>query len=212
REKERFFARQIALSDGGQGFQNLQQQMRTSLLLLFGATCIVLLILCANLANLMMARATTRASEMAVRLALGAGRLRLLRQWLTEGLLLSLAGGVAGVFVAVWIKTGLMLVIPATVNANLNEPLGLRFALFVILLSIVVGLMFSLAPAIQASRNASTPALHLESRSVTSAGKLVSLRSGLILLQVALSLPLLIGALLLLRSLQNLRDVDTGFG
>ncbi len=212
RDKERFLARQVVLSAGGQGFQTLQRQMRASLLMLFGATCIVLLILCANLANLMMARATVRAAEMAVRLALGAGRLRLLRQWLTEGLLLSLAGGLAGVFVAAWIKAALMLAIPATVNQNLNTPFGLRFAGFVMLVSIVVGLLFSLAPAIQAARSASTPSLHLESRSVTSAGKLVSLRSGLILLQVALSLPLLIGALLLLRSLQNLRAIDTGFG
>jgi putative ABC transport system permease protein len=212
RDKERFLARQILLSDGGQGFQTLQIQMRTSLLLLFGATCIILLILCANLANLMMARATVRASEMALRLALGAGRLRLLRQWLIEGLLLSLGGGFAGLFVAVWIKTGLMLAIPASVNANLNTPIGLRFAGFVLLVSIVVGLLFSLAPAIQAARNTSPSSLNLESRSFTSAGKLVSLRSGLILLQVALSLPLLIGAVLLLRTLQNLRAVDTGFG
>ena len=212
RQQERFLARQISLSNGGQGFQSLQTQMRTSLLLLFGATCIVLLILCANLANLMMARATVRAPEMALRLALGAGRLRLLRQWLIEGLLLSLAGGFAGLFVAVWIKTGLMLAIPASVNANLNTPFGLRFAAFVLLVSIVVGLLFSLAPAIQAARNASTPSLNLESRSFTSAGRLVSLRSGLILLQVALSLPLLVGAVLLLRTLQNLRAVDTGFG
>ena len=211
-DRERFFARQISLSQGDQGFRTLQVQMRTSLLLLFGATFIVLLILCANLANLMMARATVRASEMAVRLALGAGRWRLLRQWLTEGLLLSVAGGLAGLFVAAWMKTGLMLVIPASVNANLNEPFGLRFAGFVILVSIIVGLLFSLAPAIQAAFSAATPSLHLESRSFTSAGRLLSLRSGLILLQVALSLPLLIGALLLLRTLQNLRAVDTGFG
>ena len=211
-DRERFFARQISLSQGDQGFRTLQVQMRTSLLLLFGATFIVLLILCANLANLMMARATVRASEMAVRLALGAGRWRLLRQWLIEGLLLSVAGGLAGLFVAAWMKTGLMLVIPASVNANLNEPFGLRFAGFVILVSIIVGLLFSLAPAIQAAFSAATPSLHLESRSFTSAGRLLSLRSGLILLQVALSLPLLIGALLLLRTLQNLRAVDTGFG
>jgi predicted permease len=211
-DKERFLARRISLSDGGQGFQTLQRQMRTSLLMLFGATCIVLLILCANLTNLMMARATGRASEMALRLALGAGRLRLLRQWLIEGLLLSLGGGFAGVFVAVWIKTGLMLAIPASVNANLNAPFGLRFAAFVVTVSIAVGLLFSLAPAIQAARNASTPSLNLESRSFTSSGKLLSLRSGLILLQVALSLPLLIGAVLLLKTLQNLRAVDTGFG
>ncbi|HYW69733.1 MAG TPA: ABC transporter permease [Pyrinomonadaceae bacterium] len=212
RDKERFLARRISLSDGGQGFQSLRQQMRTALLLLLGATGIVLLILCANLTNLMMARATVRAPEMAVRLALGAGRLRLLRQWLTEGLLLSLAGGFAGVFVAVWIKAGLMFALPGTVNQNLNEPFGLRFAGFVIVVTIVVGLLFSLAPAIQAARGASLPSLHLESRSFTSAAKLVSLRSGLILMQVALSLPLLIGALLLLRTLQNLRAVDTGFG
>src|ERR1041385_2462744 len=210
-DRERFFARQISLSQGDQGFRTLQVQMRTSLLLLFGATLFVLLILCANLANLMMARATVRASEMAVRLALGAGRWRLLRQWLTEGLLLSVAGGLAGLFVAAWMKTGLMLVIPASVNANLNEPFGLRFAGFVILVSIIVGLLFSLAPAIQAAFSAAPPSLHLESRSFTSAGRLLSLRSGLILLQVALSLPLLIGALLLLRTLQNLRAVDTGF-
>jgi putative ABC transport system permease protein len=212
RDKDRFLGRQIVLQSGAQGFQNLQREMRTSLLLLFGATCVVLLILCANLANLMMARATVRAPETAVRLALGASRLRLLRQWLTEGLLLSLLGGVAGVFVAMWIKAGLMMFVPVETRGNLNAPFGWRFAGFVMLLSIVVGLLFSLAPAVQAARNTSTPSLQLETRNVTSAGRLLSLRSGLVLLQVALSLPLLIGAVLLLRTLQNLRAVDTGFG
>ena len=211
RDRDRFLARQIVLTPGGQGFQRLQREMRTSLLLLFGATCAVLLILCANLANLMMARATARAPEMAVRLALGASRWRLLRQWLTEGLILSLCGGVAGVFVALWIKAGLMLGLPRQTRANLNVPMGWKFAGFVLLTSILVGLLFSLAPAVQAARNASAPALRLESRSYTTAGKLLSLRSGLVLLQVALSLPLLIGGLLLLRTLQNLRAVDTGF-
>jgi len=212
REKDRFLARQIVLQPGGQGFQSLQREMRTSLLLLFGATCVVLLILCANLANLMMARATVRAPEIAVRLALGAGRARLLRQWLTEGLLLSFLGGVLGVFVAMWIKAGLMMFVPEGPRENLNAPFGWRFIGFVMLLSIVVGLLFSLAPAVQAARSAFAPSLQLETRSFTSAGRLLSLRSGLVLLQVALSLPLLIGAVLLLRTLQNLRAVDTGFG
>jgi predicted permease len=211
RDKDKFLARQIVLQPGGQGFQDFQREMRTSLLLLFGATCVVLLILCANLANLMMARATVRASETAVRLALGAGRARLLRQWLTEGLLLSSLGGLAGIFVAMWIKAGLMIFIPEGTSVNLNAPFGWRFAGFVMLSSVVVGLLFSLAPAVQAVRNASAPSLQLETRSFTSAGRLLSLRSGLVLLQVALSLPLLIGAVLLLRTLQNLRAVDTGF-
>jgi len=211
RDRDRFLARRIQLEPGGQGFQTLQREMRTSLLLLFGATCVVLLILCANLANLMMARATVRESETAVRLALGAGRARLLRQWLTEGLLLSLIGGVAGLFVAMWMKAGLLIFVPAGTRGNLNEPFGWRFAGFVILVSLAVGLLFSLAPAIQVARQASAPSLSAETRSVTSAGRLLSLRSGLVLVQVALSLPLLIGAVLLLRTLQNLRSVDTGF-
>ena len=208
---EKFLGRQISLRPGGHGIQTFQRELRTSLLLLFGATCVVLLILCANLANLMMARATVRAPETAVRLALGAGRVRLLRQWLTEGLLLSVLGGVAGLFVAMWIKAGLMLFIPETFRSNLNEPFGWRFAGFVILMSIAVGLLFSLAPAVQSARSASAPALQLETRSFTSTGRLLSLRSGLVLLQVALSLPLLIGAVLLLETLKNLRAVDTGF-
>jgi predicted permease len=212
REKDRFLARQIVLQPGGQGSQSLQREMQTSLLLLFGATCVVLLILCANLANLMMARATVRAPETAVRLALGAGRLRLLRQWLTEGLLLSLLGGAAGVFVAMWIKAALMMFVPEGPREDLNAQFGWRFVGFVMLLSIVVGLLFSLAPAVQAARSASAPSLQLETRSFTSTGRLLSLRSGLVLLQVALSLPLLIGAVLLVRTLQNLRAVDTGFG
>jgi predicted permease len=209
--RERFLSRQIVVQPGGQGFQTVQREMRTGLWMLFGATCFVLLILCANLTNLMMARATVRAPEIAVRLALGAGRLRLLRQWLTEGLLLSLLGGLAGVFVALWIRAGLLLFVPAQTRGNLNQPFGWRFAGFIILTSLIVGLLFSLAPAIHAARAKSTPALQLESRSFTAAGRLLSLRSGLVLLQVALSLPLLIGAVLLLKSLQNLRAVDTGF-
>jgi predicted permease len=211
RDRDQFMARQIVVEPGAQGFRTLQQKMSTSLWLLFGATCFVLLILCANLTNLMMARATVRAPEIAVRLALGAGRVRLLRQWLTEGLLLSLAGGLAGVFVAIWIRAGLLIFVPAQTRANLSQPFGWRFAGFIVLTSIVVGLLFSFAPAIQVARARSTAALQLESRSFTAAGGLLSLRSGLVLLQVALSLPLLIGAVLLLQTLQKLRAVDIGY-
>jgi predicted permease len=210
-DREQFLAQKLALQPGAQGFQSLQAELRTSLLLLFGATCVVLLILCANLANLMMARATIRAQEIAVRLALGAGRLRLLRQWLTEGLVLSVLGGVVGIFVALWLKAGLLAFIPTDVRANLNVPFGWRFYGFILAVAVVVGLVFSLAPAVQAARYSFTPGLSAESRSFTSASKLLSLRSGLILAQVALSLPLLVSAALLVRSLQNLRSFDPGF-
>src|SRR3954462_1001860 len=133
----------------------------------------------------MLPRAPVRAPALAVRLALGAGRLRLLRQWLTEGLLLSLGGGLAGIFVAVWIRAGLLFFVPGQTRGNLNQPFGWRFAGFILLTSIVVGLLFSLAPALQAARARSTPWLQLESRSFTGTGRLLSLRSGLVLLQVA---------------------------
>jgi predicted permease len=178
---------------------------------MFGATCAVLLILCANLANLMMARATVRAQETAVRLALGAGRLRLLRQWLTEGIVLALIGGLVGVVIALWIKSGLTAFIPPDYRANLSGPLEWRLYAFILAVAILLGLAFSLAPALQAARQVFAPGLRLESRSFTAASRLVSLRSGLILVQVALSLPLLFTAALLIRTLQNLRAVDLGF-
>ncbi|HLE64288.1 MAG TPA: ABC transporter permease [Pyrinomonadaceae bacterium] len=211
-DREQFLARKIAVLPGAQGFQTLQSEMRTSLLLLFGATCVVLLILAGNLTNLMMARATGRAQETAVRLALGASRLRLVRQWLTEGLVLSLLGGMVGIVLAIWLKAGLMLFIPPAVRSNLDSPISWRFIGFTLLVSIVVGVAFSLIPAVQSVRNASAPSTQMESRNFTSAGRLVSLRSGLIVAQVALSVPLLISAALLLRTLQNLRSLDIGFG
>jgi predicted permease len=210
--KERFLAQRIALTPGDQGLRYLQRELRSSLWLLFGATCAVLLILCANLANLMMARATVRAQETAVRLALGAGRLRLLRQWLTEGVVLAMMGGVAGVVIAFWIKAGLMAFIPPDYRVNLGSSFDWRLFAFIFGVAILLGLAFSLAPAIQAARQVFAPGLRFESRSFTSAGRLLSLRSALILVQVALSLPLLVSAALLLRTLQNLRAVDTGFG
>lgn len=209
--RERFMTQRIAMTPGEQGLRYLQTELKTSLLLLFGATCAVLLILCANLANLMMARATVRASETAVRLALGAGRMRLLRQWLTEGVVLALMGGAAGVFIALWIKVGLVAFIPQDYSANLSSSLDWRLYLFILAVSILLGLAFSLAPAIQAARQVLAPGLQLDSRSFTSAGRLLSLRSALILVQVALSLPLLVTAVLLVKSLQNLRARDTGF-
>jgi predicted permease len=210
--RERFMAQRIAAIPGDQGLRHLQLELRTSLWLLFGATCAVLLILCANLANLMMARATVRAQEIAVRLALGAGRLRLLRQWLTEGVVLSALGGVVGVFIALWIKAGLIAFIPPDYRQNLHASFDWRLYGFILGVSILLGIAFSLAPAVQAARQVFAPGLRFESRSFTGASKLLSLRSGLILVQVALSLPLLVSAALLLRTLQNLRALDTGFG
>jgi predicted permease len=124
---------------------------------------------------------------------------------------LSLLGGVVGVFIALWLKAGLLAFMPADVRANLNVPFGWRFYGFIFGVSLAVGLAFSFAPAIQAARYSFSSGFRLESRSVTSAGKLLSLRSALILAQVALSLPLLVSAALLVRSLQNLRAVDPGF-
>jgi putative ABC transport system permease protein len=210
-DREQFLSRRIVASPGGQGFQTLQLEMRTSLLVLFGATCVVLLILCGNLANLVMVRATVRAQEISVRLALGAGRLRLVRQWLTEGIVLALLGGAAGIVVAFWVKAALLLFVQPGLRANLETPMSWRFVGFVFLVSLAVGVAFSLAPAIQVARHASVPALQAESRSFTATSRLFSLRSGLILLQVALSLPLLITAVLLVRTLQNLRGLNTGF-
>src|ERR1700675_3092014 len=210
-DKERALASGIQLAPGNQGFAHLRMEMERPLLLMFCVTGIVLLVACANLANLLLARNAKRKQEISVRLAIGAGRGRLIRQWLTESLLLAVLGGCAGIVVAYWAKTALIGFLPADFSANLQAPMDLRVLGFALLASLVTGLLFGLAPALQLSQTGVSLALRNEAPSIASSERLFSLRSALIFLQVALSLPLLIGAGLFLHSLRNLRGVNTGF-
>jgi predicted permease len=211
-DRQQFLARTIQLRDGSQGFQRLQREMKTPLLLLFGGTLGVLLILCANLANLILARDAVRGQEISIKLALGAGRWRLRRQWLTEAILLSVLGGVAGVLVASWVRSALVAFMPADYRMNFSQPLGWRFIGFTLLVSLIVGIGIGLVPALRAGRGRSALGLTNESRTFASGSSMFSVRSALILVQVALSLPLLIVSALFLNSLQKLRGVDPGFG
>jgi predicted permease len=210
-DKERSLASRIQLLPGNQGFAHLRTEMERPLLLMFCVTGIVLLVACANLANLLLARNAKRRQEISVRLAIGAGRGRLIRQWLTESLLLSVLGGCAGVFVAYWAKTALLGFLPAQYSANLRAPMDLQVLGFALLASLMTGLLFGIAPALQLSHAGVSIALRADAPSIASGERLFSLRSALIFLQVALSLPLLIGAGLFLHSLRNLRGVNTGF-
>ena len=210
-DKERALASRIQLAPGSQGFAHLRGEMERPLLLMFSITGIVLLVACANLANLLLARNAKRKQEIYVRLAIGAGRGRLIRQWLTESLLLAVLGGCAGVTVAYWAKTGMLGFLPASYSANLHAPMDLRVLGFALLASLVTGLLFGLAPALQLSHTGVSSVLRNDAPSIASGERLFSLRSALIFLQVALSLPLLIGAGLFLHSLRNLRGVNAGF-
>jgi predicted permease len=210
-DQERALAGRIQLEPGNQGFAHLRGEMERPLLLMSCVTGIVLLVTCANLANLLLARNAKRKQEIAVRLAIGAGRGRLIRQWLTESLLLAVLGGSAGMVVAYWGKTALLGFLPADLSANLQAPLDLRVLGFALLASLATGLLFGLAPAFELSETSTSIALRNDSRSIASGERLLSLRSALIFLQVALALPLLIGAGLFLHSLRNLRGVNTGF-
>src|SRR6185369_8064180 len=181
--------------------------------LLLAVFAIVLLIACANVANLLLARASARKKEIAVRLALGASRSRLVRQLLTESVLLSLAGGVVGLLLALWTIDLLKTATPASgiFSFTLDYHLDGRVLAFAFALSLATGIIFGLAPALQASRPDLVPALKDEVALVAQGRARLSLRNLLVVAQVALSLVLLIGAGLFLRSLKNAQDIDPGF-
>ncbi|MEJ7617877.1 MAG: ABC transporter permease [Pyrinomonadaceae bacterium] len=193
-------------------------EQRTALVsiaaLLMAVVGLVLLIACANVANLLLARATSRRKEISIRLAMGAGRTRLVRQLLTESVLLSLLGGAVGVLLAVWMIDALQAyslsasLFPFTFDFGLDKTV-LGFALG---LSVLTGIFFGIAPALQASNPDLVHALKDEA--VTLAGKdsrRFNLRNLLVVAQVALSLVLLIGAGLFLRSLRHAQSIDPGF-
>jgi predicted permease len=181
--------------------------------LLFAVVGLVLLIACANVANLLLARSSARRKEIALRLALGAGRARLVRQLLTESILLALAGGAVGLALAWWMGD----VLKATQPPPALLPVAPDFALdwrvlaFTLGLSALTGIVFGLAPALRASRPDLLPALKDESAVPDSKGRLFNLRNGLVVLQVALSLLLLIGSGLFLRSFWRAQAIEPGF-
>jgi len=189
--------------------EDLVGSIRTTLLILLGAVSFVLLIACANVANLLLSRAAARQKEIAIRSALGAGRFRIVRQLLTESALLSLLGGLFGFAIAFG---GIRAITKfGTGIPRLDEiSLDLRVLGFTFAVSILTGLIFGLAPALQASRSDLNEALKDSVKGAASGGK-HRLRSALVVAEVALALMLLIGAGLLLRSFQRLEQVNLGF-
>lgn len=197
---------------GGQGEMYMRRYYAPSLYLLLGVVGLVLLIACANVANLLLSRAASRQKEVGLRLALGASRRRLIRQFLTESVLLSILGGALGVLFAIWIKDGLLAVSDwgGRGMRALEPQLDWRVLGFTLGLSLLTGIVFGLAPAWRTTKLDLTPALK-ESGRASSAVHRSWLSRGLVVVQVALSLLLLVGAGLFVRTLINLQRVDPGF-
>jgi putative ABC transport system permease protein len=184
--------------------------IRQGLLVLLGAVAFVLLIACANIANLLLARAAGRGREIAVRLALGAGRGRLVRQLLTESALLSLAGGVVGVIAGVWAIDALLSIAPQGAQRMPAVRLDATVLVFALVLTVATGVLFGLVPALHAVRTSVTRALKAGGRGTAGpAGHRT--RRALIVLEIATALVLLVGSGLLLRTLLRLQSFDLGF-
>jgi len=207
-----FLKKELELRPGARGPSGLRDQSKTPLLVLMGMVGLVLLIACANVANLLLARASSRQREIAVRLALGAGRGRLARQLLVESVVLSVAGGALGLVFAAWVGDLLLRALPVDQASRVltAEP-DLRVGLFALGLSLATALAFGLVPALQSTRPALAPTLKSETGSVLGGTAPFRFRKGLVVAQVALSLLLLIGAGLFTRSLLNLRTLNPGF-
>jgi putative ABC transport system permease protein len=186
-------------------------EMQSSLQLLFGAVGFLLLIACANVANLQLARSTARAHEISVRMAVGAGRGRLLRQLLTESVVLSMAGGALGVLLAIAITKAVVLLIPDFYVPNeARITVNTYVLLFSAAVSVLTGILFGLAPALKSSRPDLVDALKDAGRT-SGAGSGGRTRSALVVAEIALSVVLLMGASLTIRGFLQLQSVDVGF-
>jgi predicted permease len=208
--RSQFLQGTLAVTPAGEGKSDLRRQLTAPLWALMGIVGMVLLIACANVANLLLARATTRQRDVAIRLAIGASRRRIVQQLLIESVLLALIGGGAGLVFEGW---GSRLLLGFFVSADRNltvstSPDG-RILAFTLAVSAITGVLFGLAPAWQSAAPAISPALQSETPSA--GGGRSRLRRALIVSQVALSLVLLIGAGLFIRTLHNLVTADAGF-
>jgi len=201
----------LITESGSRGMLDHRREYSSAIYGLFIVVALVLLIACANVANLLLARAALRGPEINVRLAVGAGRGRVVRQLLTESVLLAMLGGVAGVIFAVWGKSALLALagkgtglLPSDVDLSLNW----RVLFFTLAISLLTGVLFGLAPAWRSTRPELAASLKQGSRAT---GSVSRLSKTLIVAQVAVSLLLLVGAGLFIRTLRNLQNVDLGF-
>jgi putative ABC transport system permease protein len=207
-----YLAMKLTAAPSAAGVSMLRETYSEPLRILLGISGLVLLITCANLASLMLARTSAREREMAVRLAIGAGRSRLIRQVLSESLLLSLAGAVAGAVLARTLSRGLVAFLNTANNSvSLDFKQDWRLFVFLLVVSVVTCMLFGLAPALRASRTAPSAAMKTGGHGMTASRGRLGFRGALVVSQVALSLVLLFSALLFTESLRNLLTDDPGF-
>jgi predicted permease len=201
----------VALRPMATGLSSLRRTFSEPLKILMGVTALVLLIACANIANLLLARSTARARELAVRQALGARRIRIVRQLLTESLLLALAGGLLGVGLAAFADRLLLRMISGGPEMlPLDVSINTRLLVFNFAVTVATAVLFGIVPALRGTRVELTDALK-DGRGLSSGTSRSPLGKALIVAQVAISLVLMVGAILFVRSLVNLNNVDTGF-
>jgi len=190
--------------------ERLVREVKPSLLALLGAVGLVLLIACANVANLLLARSAARQKEIAIRAAMGASRARVLRQMLTESILLSAIGGIAGLVLSIWLTDVLMSMLPEDAPRLAHIGIDYRVLTFALVVSALTGILFGIVPALQASKLDVTSALKEGGRS-GEGHRRTSARSLLLIGEVALSLMLLVGAGLLIKSFLRLQEIRPGF-
>ena len=190
---------------------DLTGNVRPALLILLAAVGLVLLIACANVANLLLVRASARQREIAIRRALGAGRMRLVRQLITESMMLAVFGGAFGLLIAIWGIEALVKISPANISRLGQISLDSSVLTFTLVVSVATGLIFGVAPAIHASNPNLQESLKDAARGATASAARNRLRSLLVVSEFALALMLLISAALLIRSFRQLNNVDPGF-
>ncbi|MFI5209799.1 MAG: ABC transporter permease, partial [Gemmatimonadales bacterium] len=206
----RFKTKEVAVEYGAQGQSSVHKEAKTPLLMLFGVTAIVLLIACANIANLLLARGAGRATEMGVRLALGASRAQLLTQLLTESVLLALMGGVAGLLVARWTLSAIASLLPPDALTTLHFELQPSVILFSAVLAVATGILFGMFPALHSTRSDLVTAIRANAGQVQGARGAARFRATLVTVQIALATALLVSAGLFMKSLVNVTRVNLG--
>ncbi|HKV50733.1 MAG TPA: ABC transporter permease [Gemmatimonadaceae bacterium] len=208
---KRFRAKVLTIVDGRRGQSSMHQETKTPLTLLMATTGIVLLIACANIANLLLARGAGRSLEMAVRLSLGATRWQLLRQLLTESLLLALIGGAVSLLVAYWTLHLIASLLPADTVSVLHFGLRGSAIAFTAVLSVGTGVLFGMFPALHSTRPDLASTIRAGTGKHSGARSAARFRTSLVTVQIALSMALLISAGLFVKSLSNVSRVDLGF-